>query len=254
MAKKRALFALILVLVVSCGGATPSSSGGASAGTSAATNTGAATGAATAGAGAAATGNAGAAAQPKLTEILSAAKLTQYKITYKLTATGAGAEAFSGDQTWYFKPPRSRFDFTSDFGGEKTTMSVFSLPDGSYMCFAMGGQTQCLSTPATGSPLDQNQAAMTQRSLIDHPDQYGAVFKESRTIAGQPALCYDVNAVASAATGFKGTFCYSKDGLALLSQFSVQGSTWSMEATNVSTTVPDSDFTLPAKPTIIGRP
>jgi hypothetical protein len=27
-----------------------------------------------------------------------------------------------------------------------------------------------------------------------------------------------------------------------------------MEATNLSTTVPDSDFTLPAKATIIGKP
>ncbi|MEK7862565.1 MAG: hypothetical protein AAB295_04795, partial [Chloroflexota bacterium] len=62
-------------------------------------------------------------------------------------------------------------------------------------------------------------------------------------------------AVAAAATGFSsGSFCYTKEGIALLSQFTVQGATWSMEATNVSTTVPDSDFTLPATPTVIGRP
>ena len=241
---KRVAVALLLTLVVSCGGAAPTSTSGAGASAGASTGTAGATGGGTP-----ATAQPASASQPKLNELLSAAKLTQYKITYKITGTGQGAEALSGDQTWYFKPPRSRFDFTSDMGGQKTTMSIFTLPDGSYMCFATAGLTQCLSTPATGSPLDQNQAAMTQRSMIDNPGQFGATFKELRTIAGQPGLCYEVAATGAAAGGFsKGTFCYTKEGIQLLSQFTVQGSSWSTEATNVSTTVPDSDFTLPAKP------
>ncbi len=244
---KRAALALALTFVVACGGSAPSTAGAAT-GAGAATNPPAATSAAPATA-------APTAAGPRLLDILSAARATQYKITYKLTTSGAGAEAFSGDQTWYFKPPRSRFDFASDFGGQRTTMSIFTLPEGSYMCFAAGGQTTCLSSPATGSPLDQNQAAMTQRALVDRPDQYGATFTGARTIAGQPGLCYTVNAIAAAATGFSGgNFCYTKEGIALLSQFTVQGATWSTEATNVSMTVPDADFTLPATPTVIGRP
>jgi hypothetical protein len=153
----------------------------------------------------------------------------------------------SGDQTWYFKAPKSRFDFSTSFGGQKTTISFFNLPDGSYYCFGGAGQpVSCLSVGGVGSPLDQNAAAMTQRSLMDNPDKFGAAFKETKTIAGQTALCYDVT--GGAGTFGAGTFCYSKAGLALLSQFSMQGSTWSMEATNVSTTVADADFTLPAKP------
>lgn len=245
---KRAALALALTFVVACGGGAGAAPGGAGSTAPAAADPSTATSAAPATAVATAAG-------PLLLDILSAARATQYKITYKLTTTGTGAESFSGDQTWYFKPPRSRFDFASDFGGQRTTMSVFSLPDGSFMCFAVGGQTTCLSAPSTGSPLDQNQAAVTQRALVDHPDQYGATFTGARTIAGQPGLCYTVNAVAAAATGFSsGSFCYTKEGIALLSQFTVQGATWSMEATNVSTTVPDSDFTLPATPTVIGRP
>ena len=123
------------------------------------------------------------------------------------------------------------------------------------MCFAQGGTTQCLSVPGVGSPLDQNLAASFQASLSDHPDQYGATFTGTKTIAGVQASCYDVKATASAATGLSaGSFCYTKEGIPLLSSFSAQGSSWSMEATNVSTTAPDSDFTLPAKPTVIGRP
>jgi hypothetical protein len=180
-------------------------------------------------------------------ELLSAAKLTQYKVTYKITTTGAGA--FSGEQSWYFKPPRSRFDFGMDMGGQKTTISFFSLPDGSYYCFGAGGTSQCLSIQGVGSPLDQNLAASFQQSLMSNPDQYGGTFTSTKTIAGQQGLCYDVKATATVATGLSaGNFCYSKEGIALLSQFSAAGSSWSMEATNVSTTVPDSDFTLPAKP------
>ena len=51
-----------------------------------------------------------------------------------------------------------------------------------------------------------------------------------------------------------GRFCYSSQGIPLLQRFAVQGATWSMEATNLSSTVPDSDFTLPSKPTILGKP
>lgn len=256
MAGRRAALALALTLVVSCGGAAPASTSGAGASAGATSAGSTAAGAATGAPATAQPATPAGASQPKLTELLGAAKQSQYKITYKITATGNGAEAMSGDQSWYFKPPRSRFDFSSDMGGQRTTMSVFTLPDGSYMCFAMAGQTQCLATPATGSPLDQNQAAMTQRSMIDNPAGFGATFKETKTIAGQQGLCYDVTPTAVAAGGFsKGTFCYTKEGLTLLSQFTVRGSSWSMEATSVSTTVPDSDFTLPVKPTVIpGRP
>ena len=237
---KRASVALLLTLVVSCGGAAPTSntSASASAGaTSAATQAGAiSTAAATA-------------SSQSLSELLSAAKVKEYKITYKITATGGGAEALSGDQTWYFKPPRSRFDFTTNMGGTVTTMSMFTLPEGSFMCFGSAGQSQCLSTPATGSPLDQNQALLTQRAMVDNPGQYGATFTGARAIAGQQGQCYDVAATAGAFS--KGSFCYTKEGIQLLSAFTTQGSTWSMEATNLSTTVPDSDFKLPATP--LGR-
>ena len=77
----------------------------------------------------------------------------------------------------------------------------------------------------------------------------GGSYTGMKTIAGQQGLCYDVKATATVATGLSsGNFCYSKEGIALLSQFSAAGSSWSMEATNVSTTVPDSDFALPSKP------
>lgn len=249
---KRALVALAVTVsfVVACGGGTPASTGAGS--SAAGTQAGASTAPTSAATGGAATGGAATPtpAGPKLSEVLGAAKLAQYKVTYKITASGAGAEAFSGDQTWYFKPPKSRFDFAMTAGGQRSTISFFTVPEGSFYCMTVGGQSTCFSVGGVGSPLDQNMAAVTQRALIEHPESYGATVTTPRTIAGQQGLCYNVTPVASAATGFSsGTFCYSKEGIALLSQFSAQGSSWSMEATNLSTTVPDSDFTLPAKPT-----
>jgi len=248
---KRAVLALMLSVIVACGGSTPAGSAGA--GASAAATAGAnASGGATSGGGGATTTAATTTNGPKLADLLAAGKLAEYKITYRISASGGGADAFSGDQTWYFKPPRARFDFSMDQGGQKTTISFFSLADGTYYCFGTGGSSQCFGVSGVGSPLDQNFAASAQQSLMQHPDQFGASFTSQRSIAGQQGYCYDVKSAGAAAAAFSaGTFCYSKDGLALLSSFSAGGGNWSMEATNVSTTVPDSDFTLPAKP--LGR-
>ena len=243
---KRAILTLALAFVVSCGGtAAPPASASAAAATAAVAATIAPTTATASAAAASAPGGPG---QPRLLDILTVAKVTRYKVSYRITTTGPNAEAFSGDQSWYLSPPRARFDFSTSFGGQKTTVSFFSLPDGSYYCFALMGQTQCFTVLGVGSPLDQNAAVLTQRDLVDHPEQWGGTFREMRTIAGQPAYCYDVKAQRAASGVSAGLFCYSKEGIALLSQFALQGASWSMEATSVSTTVPDSDFVLPARP------
>jgi len=240
---KRAVLSLLFSTLVACGGAAPATGGaGAGAGATAATQGAAPTTAATA------SGAGGAASSAKLADLLSASKNAQYKITYKISVSGVGAQGVSGEQTWYYKPPRARFDFAMSQGGQSLSISYFSLPDGTFYCFN-AGQAQCLKIAGVSSPLDQNPAAVAQRSLVDDPNSFGATFTSSRTIAGQTGQCYDVKANSAAAGGFStGSFCYTKDGVPLLSQFSIQGASWSMEATNYSATVLDSDFTLPAKP------
>jgi hypothetical protein len=192
---------------------------------------------------------------PTFGQILGSAKLSQYKVTYALTATG-GAAGFSGEQSWYFKPPMSRFDFTSSVSGQTATVSLYSLPDGTFMCFGGTGQTaQCIGMTGLETALQQNPAALFQESMIQHPEQFNGVLVETRQIAGQQAHCYDVKQVSTTTAGLTdGRYCYSRQGIPLLQRFAVQGGTWSMEATKLSTTVPDSDFALPSKPTILGKP
>jgi hypothetical protein len=237
-----AVLVFALVIAASCGGtANPSTSAAGATATSAAVASSASSGAPSG-------------SSPSFSQIIGAAKASEYKVTYKLTATG-GAEGFSGEQSWYFKPPKARFDFTSSVSGQAATISLFALPDGTYMCFGGTGQTaQCIGMSGLDTALQQNPAAAYQESFIQHPDQFSGVLVETRQIAGQQAHCYDVKASATNAGLTDGRFCYSTQGIPLLQRFAVQGGTWSMEATNLSTTVPESDFTLPAKATIIGKP
>ncbi|HKY50168.1 MAG TPA: hypothetical protein VJP45_02825, partial [Candidatus Limnocylindria bacterium] len=91
-----AIFIVALVFAAACGGTTTTStSGGATATASAGT-----------------AGGSPAAGAPSFGQVLTSGKAIEYKATYKLTATGGGA-GFSGEQSWFFKPPRARFDFVS---------------------------------------------------------------------------------------------------------------------------------------------
>ena len=239
-----AVLVFAFVIAAACGGgATPTgtTATGATATSAAVATGGVASGAPTAGG-------------PSFGQILGSAKATEYKVTYALNATGGGA--FSGEQSWYFKPPKARFDFSSSVGGQSVVVSLFALPDGTYMCFGGSGQgASCIGMSGLDTALQQNPAALFQQSMIQHPEQFSGVLVETRQIAGQQAHCYDVKPVNTVTTGLTdGRYCYSPQGIPLLQRFGMQGGTWSMEATKLSTTVPDSDFTLPAKPTTLGTP
>ena len=240
MEGKRAALAFLVSFVVACGGAAPATTGVSSAPTTAVTTAPSAA--------ATATASKAADVSAQLAALLGTSKTATYKVTYKITASGSGADAFNGEQTWYFKPPRARFDFATSQGGQKLTLSYFSLPEGTFYCFNVGA-VQCLTVAGVGSPLDQNAAAVAQQSLIANPSGFGATPSASKTIAGQQATCFDVSNTAGAGGFDSGTFCYSKEGVPLLSTFSTpQYASWTVEATNYSTTVTDADFTLPAKP------
>jgi hypothetical protein len=236
-----ALLLAFTMMVVSCGGSTTTTS-----------TTAGATATSAPGSPGAATGTPGATG-PSFGQVLTAARATEYKVTYRLTATGGGASS-SGEQSWFFKPPRARFDFVTTASGQSGTVSIFALPDGAFMCFGSGAAAQCIGMSGLETALQQNPAASFQEALMSRPDQFNGVFAETRQIAGQQANCYDVKPTTAAAGLTDGRFCYSASGIPLLQQFGAQGGTWSMEATSVSTTVADSDFKLPATPTIIGRP
>ena len=177
---------------------------------------------------------------PNVADLLKAGKLSTYKVTYKWTIV-AGGQTQTSEQTWYYKAPKARFDFSA---GPGSLFSVFTLEDGTYVCTTAGGQSFCQKSPG-GSGLDANPAASFGLQFQDHPEQFNASFQGTRSIAGQTAQCYGVKSIAAGAFGDV-TSCYSSNGVPLLTKMTSQGQEFTMEASDFSTTVTDADFKLPA--------
>jgi len=224
------VLAIALIALSACGGAATTTAGTTTAPTTAAAATQAA---ATAAAATTASG-------PSILDLLKAGKATTYKATYKWSIT-AGGQTQTSEQTWYYKAPNSRFDFTA---GPGATFSVFSLTDGTYVCTNAGGQAFCQKS-GDQAAFGQNPAADFALQLQGDPSKFNASFVGAQTIAGQSAQCYSVKSIAGGAFGDV-TTCYSTNGVPLKTTINGQGTTLVMEATAFSTTVTDADFKLPA--------
>lgn len=182
-------------------------------------------------------------------QILGSARASEYKVTYKTALTGGG------EQSWYSKPPKTRYDFSTSAAGQTSVVSIYSVPDGTFMCFGGSGvAATCIGMTGLDIALQQNPAALFQQTMVQHPEQFNALLVETRQIAGQQAQCFDVKSTTPVAAMTDGRFCYTPQGIMLSQRFSPQFGALDMEATNLSTTVPDSDFALPAKPTVISKP
>jgi hypothetical protein len=175
---------------------------------------------------------------PNIADVLKAGKTTTYKATYTWTVA-AGGQTTTSEQTWFYKAPNSRFDYSL---GQSASFSIYSLADGTYIC-TNAGATFCQKA-AGQAAFGQNPAADFAFQLQADPSKFNASFTGSQTIAGQQAQCYKVQSVAGS-FGDVST-CYSSTGVPLKTTIASSGSTVTMEATAFSTTVTDADFALPA--------
>lgn len=186
-------------------------------------------------------------AEPSFLDLAKTAKAASYKVTYRMSGT-SGGETMSGDQTWYIKPPKSRFDFSLADGGQTGTASMYILEDGLYLCSSQDGSMTCLKMPKEQAA-QQNQGSQVQGDVQGNPDQFDTTYQGTRQIAGQQAQCFALKPKGAAQAGFtQGTFCYETQGIPLLMQSKGQGLDMSMEATSFSASVTDADFKLPAQP------
>ncbi len=228
------IVAIALIALSACGGAASPAANAPTATTAGATQ------AATTTAPAGTTGSAG----PNIADLLKAGKTSTYKVTYTWTVTGSGQNV-SSTQTWYYKAPNARFDFSA---GPGASFSIYALPDATYICSSAGGSAFCQKSAGGQGAFAQNPAADFATQLQTDPGQFNATFTGSQTIAGQQAQCYSVKGLGTAAAGFgDATTCYSAGGVPLKTTISAQGSTVSMEATAFSTSVSDADFVPPSR-------
>jgi len=175
-----------------------------------------------------------------IADLLKAGKNTTYKATYTWTIA-AGGQSTASTQTWYYKAPNSRFDYSV---GPGVSFSIFSLADGTYLCTNAAGSGFCQKASGQAA-FGQNPAADFALQLQGDPSKFNATFTGGQSIAGQQAQCYKVQSIAAGAFSDVST-CYSSTGVPLKTTITASASTVTMEATDFSTTVNDSDFALPA--------
>ncbi|MEK7216160.1 MAG: hypothetical protein AAB289_11235, partial [Chloroflexota bacterium] len=171
---------------------------------------------------------------PNLAALFNAAKAASFKVTYRVSGN-AGGQAMSGEQTVYVKPPKTRVDLTAALGGQTGSMSMYSLPEGVFMCVS-GGQSFC-----TAAPGSQPSVADTLKKNLS-PDLAGTTPQGSRQVAGQSTSCF-----RTAVEGQTALMCMTSAGIPLY----VESAGAVMEATSFSTSVSDSDFNLPSQPMTI---
>jgi len=163
-----------------------------------------------------------------------------FKATYTLTEEGGLTE---GSMTWYKKGDSLRMDFAGETEGQQMSAIFIMLPDKSYLCtatpeIAEGGS--CYATTGTEGQGVSEMAAELESTLTDPSVEI--VSTSSRKIAGQDAKCYTVR---SPDIEGDSEICLSEEGAPLSTKETVEGAETSMEATDFSRDVSDSDFEPP---------
>ncbi len=190
---------------------------------------------------------------PAFREVLALARVAEYAAVYTIMERH-GLDTVTGEQSWFVKPPRERFDSTAGAAGQRTTTSLFALVDGTFLCYQDVPKPVCLVMSGRTSALQQNESASVHEQIVQHPEQFEGVLIDTPRIAGQQAYCYSVRAIAGQASGLAdGRFCYSARGIPLFLRFSTRGAEVSMVATRLSASVLDADFLLPGTPKTPGQ-
>jgi hypothetical protein len=165
-----------------------------------------------------------------------------FRVTLKFSGDGA-ADLGEGEMTWYQKPPNTRFDISARSEGEEFSFVMINTPDASYMCTSFpGADGSCFK----GETEDASNPFAGFTDIVEGIDEEitaGDVTVRTRTerkIAGVDAVCWEVESPEGS-----GTFCASESGIPLLIEITAPDGNFTLEATDVSTDVSDSDFEPP---------
>jgi len=182
-------------------------------------------------------------ASGELTELAGAWATKEAKIAYDFTSSGGGTDS-SGTFTLYWQPPDNwRLDMTID--GQATT--ILNSGGKSYICSEAGGEGQCLESPVSQIPLPFLGSFVdtdAYESLVEGTFSGVDIDRSDETIAGQDAQCYNASGTVEGVEG-ESEFCFTGDGVPVRIMGGGGGSTFSMEATSVETSVGDADFQPP---------
>jgi hypothetical protein len=156
-----------------------------------------------------------------------------FKVTYQVS-TG-GATPTQGSITWYKKGDNLRMDIAGGILGQQVSSVLIIRPDISYIC----SEGSCFEVPAIAGGYS---ALVTQVEKALTDPSVNVLSTSSRNIAGEDAKCYTVSG-----PGIEGQAetCLSGEGVPLYAKEMALGVETTMEATDVSRDVSDSDFEPP---------
>jgi uncharacterized lipoprotein NlpE involved in copper resistance len=177
--------------------------------------------------------------------IISKKSALSFKADYKLT-TKTNQQTTEGKQTWAMTP--SKMKIVTEM--EQGKSSMYFIDNKVYICTDAQGKTNCMMFSSEESE-NQNQAFNTNEDIASNPANYDVVQLSTRTIAGTSAKCFKVN--LKEADEWTMESCYSSEGVPLYMKYTGTGVESLLEATSYSTSVSDSEFTLPAEPVDISE-
>lgn len=175
----------------------------------------------------------------------------EFKIEFNYSSATDGTVDDEGTMTLYWKPPDG---WRMDLGSGSGDVTLITQGATSYMCSDGGGESQCFESPAASdSPVpflslftDPSALAAQIDSSIGGADV--DINRSSRNIAGLDATCYQYSGTIEGESG-QAEYCFADNGilLALVGGGDDGGvtSTFSLEATSVSTSVESSDLEPP---------
>ena len=181
-------------------------------------------------------------APPDFFDLARASRTASFTASYRVTVSESG-ETFAGDQFWFVKPPRARFDI--DLRGRS---SIYVLESGTYVCVTVP-RPACVAVPRDAA-LERQRGAQLEEQVKDEPDRFSTTYEGPKKIIGYETHCYIVRPRGDSKGGFLDSrMCYTPGGIPLSVYVRAADGEMTLQALGVSTSVSDSQFILPAKPT-----
>lgn len=185
-------------------------------------------------------------AKAELTRLASLMNSTAWKATYTVDMQPSTAGAsLSSMGLYYDGKDRARIDVTANAIELRAYYTSGPAASGSgVVCIGSDANWTCIKSET--APND------TFKGLNGNIAEYNVASLPGRTIAGAAVSCYNITSIKNMGGTSWAAECYSPAGPLLYLQVAADSSGTSqlttMTATSFSTTVPDSDFTLPAEP------
>ncbi|MBN2127757.1 MAG: hypothetical protein JW703_05230 [Candidatus Diapherotrites archaeon] len=169
---------------------------------------------------------------------------TEYKVIYDVTSSYSGYSSTSV-YGYYIKGNKMRMDTTID----NTKSMMFFLEGTTYMCSDSGTELTCMDLGSESSTDSYTGMLTVDKDTIeDNMNDYMVTPLPDEVFGGQTAKCFKVAMNTGTELGnIESKYCVANNVMVYVKSQSGYGLT-EMKAKEVSFTVPDSDFDLPAEP------